>query len=187
MRLSKARIGALSDSEMTDEQKEILAPQYERGNPFNIFRTLVRAPVAIQRFLAWGSYILSNKNDLPARDRELVILRTGFNWKAGYEWAQHERIGLACGLTEAEIAAIKVGPSDPAWSELDRAMLRAVDELTHDTFITDETWASLSSLSEKQRMDLVFTTGQYTQVCMMLNSFGVQLDDDLTIDPDLLG
>jgi len=29
------------------------------------------------------------------------------------------------------------------------------------------------------------TVGQYSQVSMLLNSFGVQLDDDLTLDPDL--
>jgi hypothetical protein len=34
-------------------------------------------------------------------------------------------------------------------------------------------------------MDLVMTVAQYTQVSMMLNSFGVQLDDDLSSDPDL--
>jgi hypothetical protein len=36
-------------------------------------------------------------------------------------------------------------------------------------------------------MDLVYTVGQYTQVSMLLNSFGVQLDDGLTLDPDLDG
>lgn len=186
MRLSQARIAPLADHEMSEEQKEILAPQYARGTPFNIFRTLVRAPIAIQRFLAWGSYILSGKNDLPAREREIVILRTGFNWKSGYEWAQHVRIGKDCGLSDDEIKAIKTGPSASNWTPIERAMLEAVDELTADSFISDETWGKLSGLTEKQRMDLVFTTGQYTQVCMMLNSFGVQLDDDLEIDPDLL-
>ena len=34
-------------------------------------------------------------------------------------------------------------------------------------------------------MDLVMTVGQYTQVSMMLNSFGVQLDPGQTLDPDL--
>ena len=34
----------------------------------------------------------------------------------------------------------------------------------------------------QQRMDLVMTVAQYTQVSMMLNSFGVQLDEDLTLD-----
>jgi hypothetical protein len=34
-------------------------------------------------------------------------------------------------------------------------------------------------------MDLVFTVGQYTQVSMMLNSFGVQLEDESQLNPEL--
>ena len=44
---------------------------------------------------------------------------------------------------------------------------------------------ALGEYSEKQRMDLVMTVAQYTQVSMMLNTFGVQLDEDLKLDPDL--
>ena len=36
-------------------------------------------------------------------------------------------------------------------------------------------------------MDVVFTAGQYTQVSMILNSFGVQLDAGQILDPDLKG
>jgi len=36
-------------------------------------------------------------------------------------------------------------------------------------------------------MDVVFTTGQYTQVSMILNTFGVQLDAGQTLDPELKG
>ena len=55
-----------------------------------------------------------------------------------------------------------------------------------DQFITDKTWAALKAhFSDKQCMDLVFTAGQYTQVSMILNSFGVQLDAGQTLDPDL--
>lgn len=34
-------------------------------------------------------------------------------------------------------------------------------------------------------MDLVFTVGQYTQVSMILNSFGVQVEEGENLDPDL--
>ena len=95
------------------------------------------------------------------------------------------RIGLDCGLSDAEIARIKTGPDAPGWSPSDRALLTATDELTADAFISDATWAALGDYSEKQRMDLVMTVAQYTQVSMMLNSFGVQLDDDLVLDPEL--
>ena len=34
-------------------------------------------------------------------------------------------------------------------------------------------------------MDLVFTVGQYTQVSMILNTFGIQVEDGQIVDPDL--
>ena len=184
MRLKAPRIAPLTDADITDEQRKLLGPRFA-GTTYNVFRTLASDPAAYKAFMHWGGYILSDKNDLSERDRELVILRTGYNWKAGYEWAQHERIGLRCGLTPEEISRIKQGPEAPGWSANDKALLQATDELTSDSFITDETWAALSGFSKKQKMDLVMTVGQYTQVSMMLNSFGVQLDDDLTLDPDL--
>ncbi len=41
-----------------------------------------------------------------------------------------------------------------------------------------------NNFTEKQCMDVVFTAGQYTQVSMFLNTFGVQLDKGQTLDPD---
>jgi alkylhydroperoxidase family enzyme len=170
---------------MAPELLALLGPRFTAIPVLNIFRTLAHAPKAFKRFMAWGGYILSEANSLSARDRELVILRTGFNWKSGYEWAQHVRIGLDCGLTQVEIDRIKRGPQAPEWTDADRALLTATDELTRDAFITDATWNALGKYTDKQRMDLVMTVAQYTQVSMMLNSFGVQLDDDLALDQDL--
>lgn len=185
MRLQKARVAPLQDSEFTEEQRDALDYFIREGWVLNIFRTLARAPKALKRFNLWGGYVLSARNDLSPRDRELVILRTGFMCKSGYEWAQHVVIGKDCGLTDVEIARIKRGPEDPEWSDLDRAMLQATDELVADHFITEATWNALSGLTDKQRMDIVFTVGQYTQVSMILNTFGVQLDEGLELDPDL--
>ena len=193
MRLSAPRIAPVDLSQIDDEQREALAVfggiqrdvTKSEGAVLNIFRTLVHAPKAMTAFLAWGGYILSRRNSLSERDRELVILRAGFNCGSGYEFTQHTRIGLNAGLTEAEIEAIKAGPDDPSWSETDRAMLRATDDLTHDFHVSDASWAALSGFTDKQKMDLVMTVGQYTQVSMMLNSFGVQLDPGQELDPAL--
>mgnify|MGYP001156763447 FL=1 len=187
MRLTAPRIKPLAETEIEPDLLALLGPRFKAMPVLNIFRTLAHAPKAFKRFMAWGGYILSDANSLSARDRELVILRTGFNWRSGYEWAQHVRIGLDCGLTESEIERIKSGPEAPGWQVSDRALLQATDELTSDAFISDATWAALDNYSEKQRMDLVMTVAQYTQVSMMLNTFGVQLDEDLTLDPDLSG
>ena len=155
------------------------------GKVLNIFRTLAHAPKALTAFLGWGSYILSRRNALSERDRELVILRTGYNCRSGYEWTQHKRIGLDIGLTEDEIERIKAGPDAAGWSNIDRAMLRATDDLTSNHFVSDASWAALAPLGDKGRMDLVMTVGQYTQVSMMLNSFGIQVEDGWEVDPDL--
>ena len=186
MRLSQPRILPVCDDEATASQRDLLAPFVARGADYNIFRTMARSPDALGKFLEWGNYILSRANSLPARTRELAILRTGFNCGAGYEWAQHAVIGLRAGLSEAELARIKIGPEDPAWHDEDRAVLAACDALTADFHIGDPTWAALARhFSPEQCMDLVYTVGQYTQVSMLLNSFGVQPDVGLTIDPDL--
>ena len=188
MRLTSPRIAPLADAQLDADQAEILAPMAANGPVLNIFRTLVNAPKAAKAFLSWGNYILSRRNDLPAREREIVILRIGFLCRSGYEWTQHVGIGLRAGLTETEVARIKAGADAEGWSAADAALIRASDELHHDQFITNSTWAALKAhFSDKQCMDLVFTAGQYTQVSMMLNSFGVQLDEGQTLDPDLKG
>jgi len=188
MRLTRPRIAPVPDRDLNEVQRGLLAPMVSAGRPvLNIFRTMVAAPAALKGFLGWGEYVLSKKNDLPPREREIVILRIGYLCKAGYEWTQHVPIGQRAGLTDDEIERIKQG-RDAGWSAADAALIAASDELHADQFITDATWTDLKAhFSDKQCMDVVFSAGQYTQVCMMLNSFGVQLDEGQTLDPDLKG
>lgn len=191
MRLSAPRIEPLEMDRLDEEQAAVLAPFADPANKvgggkvLNIFRTLARAPKALTGFLAWGNYILSRRNALPPREREIVILRTGWLCRSGYEFAQHRRIGLDCGLTAEEVERIKAGPDAPGWTPIEAAMIRAADELVADHFVSDSTWVALAELGDKGRMDLVFTVGQYTQVSMLLNSFGVQIEDGDEIDPQL--
>lgn len=194
MRLHAPRIEPVDLDRLDADQRAALAPFLDTGGGkvgggrvLNIFRTLAHAPNALTAFLGWGSYILSRRNALSERDRELVILRTGYNCRSGYEWTQHKRIGLDSGLSENDVERIKAGPDAAGWTDIDRAMLRATDELTADHFVTDATWAALAPLGDKCRMDLVMTVGQYTQVSMMLNSFGIQVEDGWDVDPDLRG
>jgi 4-carboxymuconolactone decarboxylase len=185
MRLLSPRIAPLQPDQWDGAQRKVLEPFADRKQLFNIYTTLGRNPDALTAFLAWGSYVL-RRSCLPARERELVILRVGYLCKAGYEWAQHSRLGKQVGLTDIEIERIKIGPNSADWSDTDRTLLTATDELHRDHFVANSTWHSLSNaFDERQRMDFVFVVGHYTQVCMILNTFGIQLDADLSADPDL--
>jgi alkylhydroperoxidase family enzyme len=186
MRLKAPRIPPVDLDTLDERERETLMGLLGGGPPLNIFRTLAHAPKALARFLEWGGYVLSRRNSLPAREREIVILRTGFLCRSGYEFTQHTRIGLQAGLSQDEIEAIKRGADAPGWSAAEQALIRASDELHKDQFISEATWAALGEhFDQKQRMDVVFTVGQYTQVSMMLNTFGVQLDPGQSLDPDL--
>ncbi len=186
MRLAKPRIAPLKDSEFTPEQVERLAKSRQKdGSVLNIFRTLVRSPDAFRAFSWWGGYVLG-RNSLSPRDREIAVLRVGWLCRSGYEWTQHHRIGLQSGLNAAEIERIKLGAGAEGWTAAERALIAAVDDLNRDHFVSNQSWTELGKhYSERQCMDLVFTVGQYTQVSMILNSFGVQLDEGQTLDPDL--
>jgi alkylhydroperoxidase family enzyme len=179
MRLSEPRIEPLADDQWTDEAAKVMAPIVEAGPPLNIFRTLVHHPGLMRRWMVFANHVLG-KSTLPARERELVILRIGYLCRAGYEWGQHVGIAREVGLTDDEIRRIQLGPESAEWSDLDRALLRATDELHADSFISDATWSELTGhLSTEQVMDVVFAVGQYNLVSMALNSFGVQPEPGL--------
>jgi 4-carboxymuconolactone decarboxylase len=177
MRLRDPRIPPLSQTEWDGETGELMATLERDGRVFNIFTTLARHPGLLRRWLVFASHILT-KSTLPARERELAILRMGWLCRAEYEWGHHVAMGQEAGLTTAEVQRVKQGPDAPGWSPLEAAVLRAVDELHADSFIGDTTWHALAQhYSVQQLIDLIFTAGQYKLVCMALNSIGIQLEE----------
>lgn len=82
-------------------------------------------------------------------------------------------------MTAEEIARIR-GDDIAGWSQHERLLIQATDQLHQASMIDDATWQGLSqTYDQRQMMDLVFTVGQYNLVSMALNSFRVQLDPDL--------
>jgi len=175
VRLEKPRVAPLADADIDPELRE----RFGTGPILNIFRTLANHPGLAKRWLVFGNHVLA-KNTLAPRERELVILRTGWLCRSAYEWGQHVGIGKGSGLGDADITRITQGPDAKGWSELERALLRATDELHSDAFVSDATWAALKPhLNTQQLMDFVFTVGQYTLVSMALNTLGVQPEPGL--------
>jgi alkylhydroperoxidase family enzyme len=148
------------------------------GADLNIFATLARHPKLLKRWSQFGGVLLYG-GQLPARDRELLILRTGYRCRAHYEWAQHVAIGKAIGLTDDEIDRIAAGPAAEGWSDDDALLLRAADELHEDAVLSDLTWERLAArYGEQQLIEVCMVVGQYHLVAFTLNSLGVQPETD---------
>lgn len=167
------------------ELQEILAGALTHdGTPLNIFGVLGRHPKLLKRFNLLGGFLL-NKGLIPAREREIVILRIGWNARARYEFGQHTLIGRRSGLSDDEIVALTQPADDHAWSDEDRALIALADELADDDCVGDETWERLASRwGDAELVELLVLAGFYRMVSGFLNSAGVQLDDGVPGFPD---
>ena len=181
VRLSKPRIYPQKESEWDEDARKLIEgfKKISKGPVTNIMATLANYSKLYNRWRVFGNHVLF-KSSLPPRDREILILRIGWLCQAEYEWGQHVIIGKQAGLSEEEIIQIIEGPNAKGWDTFDATLLRAVDELYIDSFITDATWQRLAvKYNKHQLIDLVFTVGQYNLVSMALNTLGVQLEDGI--------
>jgi alkylhydroperoxidase family enzyme len=146
----------------------------------NIFSTLAHHEGLFKAWLPFGGFLLGGGGVLPARERELLILRTGVNCDSDYEWGQHVRISEALGMSREEILRVADGPDAPGWSAEDAALLRAADELHAASKISDATWAELgNSYDTPSLIEIAILVGHYHLVAYALNSLEVELDEGL--------
>jgi alkylhydroperoxidase family enzyme len=109
------------------------------------------------------------------RDREILILRTGWHCQSVYEWGQHSLLGRQAGLTDEELHRIQEGADAPGWDHRDVILVRAADELHGDSCISDATWQELArTYDEQQMIEIPMLVGHYHLVAYALNSLGVQ-------------
>ena len=153
------------------------------GPGLRVSRTFRRHPAMADAWSANPGYVLNpERSGLTPHDRELLILRTGWNTQAVYEWAKHVgSVGRARdhGLEPLWIAQ---GQDAPGWTANELALIQAANEMYRDTMVSDQTWDTLAErYTTHQMMSIVATVARYRKVSMTLNALGVQplLDDEL--------
>jgi len=162
------------------ELADILAKTAVRdGEPLNIFRTLAHQPTLLKRFNVLGGAFLVH-GVLPARERELVILRVGWNCRSVYEFGQHTLMGREAGLSDEEIGALATTRACGAWSADDEVLIALADEICADDCAGEATFAALQGRwSEAEIVELVALVGFYRMVSGFLNTLGVEPEEGL--------
>jgi 4-carboxymuconolactone decarboxylase len=137
--------------------------------------TLLRHPQLYRRHSELAIQLF--RGALTPRQRELAILRTAWLCQAPYEWGEHVALGKsAAKLTSEEIERVTEGSRAPDWNAQDRAIIRAVEELHADAFVSDETWNDLARfMDEKQLLELPILIGQYQGLAYLLNAMRARL------------
>ncbi|MBT2187649.1 carboxymuconolactone decarboxylase family protein [Sphingobium nicotianae] len=187
MRTHKPRLTPLRDDELDAEQDAAVAPYRANGGDIGITRTMLRHAAALKAYNPLGVYVFNSpSNTLAPRDKEILIMRTAWRCRSGYEWHYHVLLGRRAGVTEEEIAALRLPVEEGGWSPRDAALVATADALVADQFVPDDVWAELiKHFDDKQCIDAIFAVGLYTFVGMFLNTLGIELENGAPIDPDL--
>jgi len=175
-----------SDRLPTDVAYRISTPEREpvlsspriapfEGDGLRVSRTFRRHPRLADARGGQGGFVLRG-SPLSDHDRELLILRIGWNCRSEYEWAKHVgSVGRARdhGLEPRSIAE---GPGADGWSPFSATLLTLADELYRDAMVSDETWAAITAeFDTRETIAALMTVSNYRLVSMSLNAFGVQI------------
>ena len=177
--LAAPRIAPLSDAELTDAHKAIIARFTRDGRANNALRTLLRVPELAEAVMPYTTYLM-NETSISPRQRELLIMRVA--WLHGNEnlWAEHAPRARVYGLDDAAIRRIAEGPDASGWDRFDATLLRLADQQYRNSSTTNATWKALSERYDLFNMvDAIETVNHFTTLSIYYNSLGIQPDADL--------
>lgn len=157
---------------LSPELKAIIAGK--RGA--NVYKMLMHTPNIAPSFTAMADAVMWSEA-WPAAWREMAIVRVGHHYKAPYEVHHHERIGRFVGVSDAQLAACRLGADQSDLSKDEQKVLRLTDAIVLRHTLTDAEQAEgLGFLSPNQFADFVLTVGYYQMVCNFLNVFRVEIE-----------
>jgi len=124
---------------------------------------------------AWSVLLSAIRGELSlnAALRELVVLRIAVLNRADYEWVAHEPVARRCGVTDAQIGALRLGPGQAAradaFSPLERSVLDYAEAMTAQIDVAPETFDALAAqLDPRQLVELTAVAATYNMVSRFL-------------------
>jgi alkylhydroperoxidase family enzyme len=149
------------------------------GQPLNIHLVQGFAPPLAKARLDMA-YALRYDVTAPAPLRELAILRTGQILQSDYELEAHLPLARACGITDAQIAALPQWRTSDLFDARARAVLaytEAIDRNGGD--VDDATYAALAKeFSPREIVELTITIVTYYGTGQLTKALRVQPEND---------
>ncbi len=167
---SVSRLPALPDPSDPYLKEMFAKVRAKGGQPLNIHLVQGFAPKLARARLDMA-YALRYDVITPALLRELAILRTGQILNSEYELDQHIPLAKACGVTDAQIAALPNWRASTLFDARQRALLGYTEAVAlHGGEVDDATYAAFAKqFSPQEIVELTITiityygTGQLTK------------------------
>jgi alkylhydroperoxidase family enzyme len=141
------------------------------------FRMLANHPDLVRHVYGLLT-MLSTRNKLPTRLRELTIMRLAWVSGAEYAWFQHYRIATGAGITPEEIVAVRDWRASKLFGSAERAVLAAADDTLEHGRISDTVWAECERALREPAVlvEMVVAIGNWTMFSQLLQSLRVPLE-----------
>jgi alkylhydroperoxidase family enzyme len=174
-----SRIPLLSKEEALKRGNELGISEYIAG--MNIFRVLLNHPQLAGELNSTIISLVSGEKEISDRLREIIIMRVSWKAYCDYEWSQHWLASLFFGLTEQELFSIREWRSVSCFSEVEKTVLSAVDELLDNHKIPDSIWKQLREYfkTDKALIELVTCIGNWHMFALILNGLAIPLDEGM--------
>jgi 4-carboxymuconolactone decarboxylase len=163
--------------ELSPEVTGILATRIARdGHVKTIYRVLANHPELLRPFCDFGD-MLNRAGRLPARTRELAILRTSAHTGSAYEATYHHARSLRVGLLDDEITRLNE-PGIEGLQPGDALVALVADELCDNDTVSPQTLEALETAGWTADLivELILLVGFYRMIAGVVNSADVRPD-----------
>jgi len=144
--------------------------------PPNLFLTLGRNRGLFRGWLFFAGRMMPGGR-LPRQDTELVILRVAHLRNCQYEFEHHRHLARRAGLGDVDVERVRIGPGAPEWSDRQRALLTACDELDRDHDLSDPTWQALRRhLDDRRTIEFLLLAGHYQMLATFIGTLRIEPD-----------
>jgi AhpD family alkylhydroperoxidase len=172
-----ARIDYVDEASPAVDRELLNAIRARRGGSLlNLDRMLLHsAPLA----RGWNALMgaVRGQTVLDGGLRELVILRIAVLNRAPYEFAQHAPVGLAEGLTQAQLDALAAWEASPLFDARARAVLAYTDAMTLQVQVPDALFDALRArFGERELVELTATVASYNMVSRFLEALRIDVE-----------
>jgi 4-carboxymuconolactone decarboxylase len=157
--------------ELAELERQILK---ERGRISTLYRVLLNSAPLVQGWEAMFTAI-RNRASLPARLRELAILRIAMLNGAPYEFDAHVPHAQKAGVPDDAIAALRTGTVSGVLAPLDRLVLELTDAMTRDIEVPDALFERVREHFDAEKLvELVATIAAYNMVSRFLVALRIE-------------
>jgi alkylhydroperoxidase family enzyme len=177
------RMAPIRPEEFTEETQAFLGKWsggfFNNADKHPVLLTFAHHPRLAELFSQLNIHLLTT-NTLPVKQRQIAIMRLAWITKAVFMWSSHLNTSVMCGLDPEMFAPLQVGAADPYFTDFERTVIRATEELVEDHALSDATWRALmQEWTNQQMLDFLFTVGAYTTIAYVMRSTGVQRQPEL--------